>query len=446
MENQTILTFVITDPSDGSFTEDLYTARNFLNETHPVVLHEFNHFYTIFKFADKGFKFRIVIHAGLTDRGGKNTGEQILGEFRSKEEFKSIEMNFVTRKPDWFGENIFSINKDGKRYFNLKYFNREDFIKEFLEAVPVFTKEDLIKGLPIQSKAQVKDEKQFDVAIISVIPKELEALKTTFGFGGDEPFINVNGIKIWKSKLIQDINSGRELNILHTMIGSAGNVSSSLVTHIILQNFKIKLAILCGIAAGNKAKTKVYSAVLGDKIVYYENQKLILNADPKLRIDPIPIDVHRGRDIPHLASDSENWKTKFLNALTRANISISVEETKDKSWITSNWQEELKIGEGVIVSGEKLFADGSTLEKLAEENTIGKYIIAGEMEGYGFARACIEDSHKEWLVVRGISDYGGPEKSDDVNDNYQIIAAMAASTLVEHYLKSSYTEIQPSKK
>jgi len=343
--------------------------------------------------------------------------------------------------------NEFSIIREGKkRYFNLKYFNRQDFISEFLEIVPVFKKKDLIKGLASQSKPLVHDNNEFDVAIISVIPKELDALKTTFEFKDTEPFMNVNGIKIWKTSLIQDINSNKELNILHVMIGSAGNVSSSLVTHLILQNFKINLIILCGIAAGNKAKTKLYSAILGDKIVYYENQKLVLDAEPIKRQDPIPVDVHRGRDIPHLTNDSEKWKEKFLNALASANILISSKETKNKNWIASNWQDDLAVGEGVIVSGEKLFADGSSLEKLAEENTIGKYIIAGEMEGYGFARACIEDSHKEWLVVRGISDYGGPEKSDLINEKYQIVAALAATTLVKHYLKSSYTVIQSSKK
>lgn len=204
MENQTILTFIITDPSDGSFTEEFYIARNFLRETQPVVLHEFSHFYTIFKFADKDFRFRVVIHAGLAD-SGKNTGEQILEEFRSKEEFKTMPINFVTRKPDWFGENVFSINKDGKKYFNLKYFNRQDFIEEFLRNVDVFKKEELVKGLPSYAKALISEDKTYDVALISVIPKELDALKATFGFKGKEPFQNINGIKIWETKLTQEI-------------------------------------------------------------------------------------------------------------------------------------------------------------------------------------------------------------------------------------------------
>lgn len=109
-----------------------------------------------------------------------------------------------------------------------------------------------------------------------------------------------------------------------------------------------------------------------------------------------------------------------------------------KNWITKSWQDNLKIECGNILSGEKLFADGETLEHLSEVSSIGKNKFAGEMEGYGYGYACRQNRHLDWLIFRGISDFGGQEKSDLVNKKYQIIAALSAAALVREYLLYIY--------
>jgi nucleoside phosphorylase len=122
-------------------------------------------------------------------------------------------------------------------------------------------------------------------------------------------------------------------------------------------------------------------------------------------------------------------------------IEISEFDQIQGAWLKSNWLDEVTLTFGTILSGEKLFADGSTIIELFKNNSIGKEALAGEMEGYGFAHTCIAKRHYDWLVVRGISDYGGQEKSDPINKKYQKVAALSAMTLLEYYLKNIYSSV-----
>ena len=59
------------------------------------------------------------------------------------------------------------------------------------------------------------------------------------------------------------------------------------------------------------------------------------------------------------------------------------------------------------------------------------------MEGSGFSPACIEFK-RNWLVFRGISDYGEADKNSPVNKKYQNIAAASAVTAMMYYLTNLY--------
>ena len=84
--------------------------------------------------------------------------------------------------------------------------------------------------------------------------------------------------------------------------------------------------------------------------------------------------------------------------------------------------------------------------ELAELNQQHDLIRAGEMEGYGFATACVDRvPPKPWLIVRGISDYGDADKDnlkDDTQpkkDEYHQAAANSALTFVKVFLEYFYT-------
>lgn len=61
------------------------------------------------------------------------------------------------------------------------------------------------------------------------------------------------------------------------------------------------------------------------------------------------------------------------------------------------------------------------------------------MEAGGFAKT-LGDKRKQWLVFRGISDFGDPDKDRDCD--WQPVASLVALTMVRKFLEHSY--VHPS--
>jgi len=87
---------------------------------------------------------------------------------------------------------------------------------------------------------------------------------------------------------------------------------------------------------------------------------------------------------------------------------------------------------GVILSGEKLLADGSLPQMQLDYS---ERVRVCEMEGSGFASACDEYSIP-WLIFRGISDFGDPEKP--TVKRWQPVAALAAATCLAVFVNTHY--------
>jgi nucleoside phosphorylase len=62
-------------------------------------------------------------------------------------------------------------------------------------------------------------------------------------------------------------------------------------------------------------------------------------------------------------------------------------------------------------------------------------VRAAEMEGSGFASICDEYAIP-WLVFRGISDFGDPDKPD--SDIWRTTAVLAAATAAHTFIQSDY--------
>jgi nucleoside phosphorylase len=278
-----------------------------------------------------------------------------------------------------------------------------------------------------------------DVLIISVIPKEFEALDYVFDFTNDkslEAEFNFDGIRIWPKIIEQKVNGNLKLKVHFAMIGAAGNVLSGLFMNSILNKVSPDLVVLCGIAAGNATKINIYSSIVGNNVVYYELQKLKSDGKIDFRVKPSTLPARSLKDISHLLMREKEWKQSLIEFLDK--IEIDEQDFIDKGWITSSWKDSLQLKDGVIASGEKLLADGHTLSSLAQIINIDKNLIAGEMESTGFCEACHQKGISQYMVFRGISDYGGAEKADEINDKYQIIAALSSAALLQQYLQFIY--------
>lgn len=282
--------------------------------------------------------------------------------------------------------------------------------------------------------SQSSPKKHYNVAIVSIIDNEFEALNELFDFKNVENRqILSNGLRVWTTTFKQKINDNKELTLLFAKTKDPGNLSSFVVTNELLKEFDIDLMILCGIAAGVKGNSTIYSAGIGKKIVYYELQKLN-DAEIQYRFEPLSISSNLANEIDEV--NDERWKLKLFQILRSKKLMIKEADLSNKTWIDPSWKDKLHIFSGVVFAGEKLLADGQEGKKLAKKNQVGKEVVAFEMEGYGFAFACKQNTHSNWLVIRGISDFGGKEKSTPINEKYQKVAAYSAVALIYDYLEN----------
>jgi len=280
-----------------------------------------------------------------------------------------------------------------------------------------------------------KDKKKYDVIIFTVVPIEFKTLNKILNFAPAGKRENYSKKGFWYYEYVLNRPSGEPLSCLITMVGSAGDVGCYSACSITFEEFDCDLAILCGIAAGNKEDIQKYSAVVAESIVAYEYQRL---EDEKITYRPqnFQLESYTKRVVEKMDYHLEEWKNLVKDYLGKTDISLKDVQNFDV--------EKLQLKTGVIAAGAKLIADGRTLEILKENIPLGKGIIAAEMEGSGFAPAC-KDYQKEWLVIRGISDFGEDDKNNPLNKKQQPLAVATAAATMIYYLNYLHRSINERK-
>jgi nucleoside phosphorylase len=268
-----------------------------------------------------------------------------------------------------------------------------------------------------------------DVVIITAIP-DIELLTMLRAFNVDPKRENElsDGGRYWFSNLSSN-KMKKNLKVVITCIGSPGNLTSSSVTTRFIQNFHPKLLILSGIAAGIKQKLNLLDIVVSDKVIGYESGRLTpAGLRPRHNVECPPYQIQQ--DIRFFNNNINN--AEFLDFFNRLQSKLTAEQRPHGVTKFNP-----KVFVGTIVSGEKLIADGS-LQKLRSK--YDEKILAGEMEGIGFATAAKMNESTPWIIIRGISDFGDPRSKDGkYKDEYHFSAANSAASYVKYFLEYCYS-------
>lgn len=310
----------------------------------------------------------------------------------------------------------------------LKYF---DFIDKFNIATAV-------------KKTEILPRKKFDVIIFTIVPVEFDTLNKILNVSTDlnDEDYDLNGIWYYEFEIPRSYQR-RSLKALVTLVGIAGDVNCSLACVNAFQKFSCDLSILCGIAAGVESQIKKYSTVVSQSIINYEFQRI---EKDRITYRPIPYSIDRYNEniTAKFVLHADKWRNEFFEAYdllikdeNKALGKTNELNNDNVSYVTKESLKEVELKTGIIASGAKLLADGETIQDLRDNIPIQKGIIAVEMEGSGFSPACIEFK-RNWLVFRGISDYGEADKNDLNNKKNQKIAAASAITAMIYYLKNLY--------
>jgi nucleoside phosphorylase len=262
-----------------------------------------------------------------------------------------------------------------------------------------------------------------DVAIITVIQEELIAAKIAFGIDLERKENRIeNGLRFWETTAMNE-SSQEDLKVVLTMIGKAGNVECAVACSRLFQTYEVGLCVLVGIAAGLKTKVNFGDVVSAELVLDYEGARLEPEGAKK-RPTAYPLQKAIERDMNYFNPRFRGWHEEFARGMEK------LKEVESTPEFPENWKP--KYYRGVILAGEKLLADGSLPHMQAEYHD---RVRAAEMEGSGFASICDEYAIP-WLVFRGISDFGDPDKPK--SEVWRTTSVLAAASAARAFIKSDY--------
>lgn len=278
-----------------------------------------------------------------------------------------------------------------------------------------------------------------DIAILTVIPQELAAAKAALGIQD----ISHNRTRTHDSQTIYlygelfSERTQRTYRLALGCIGNAGNYNSSQAATEVIQAHDPKLVVLVGIAAGIKGKAKLGEVVFSERVLGYESAALRQLEDGTQTIQPrpdmpsVPNGIHQDV-IFYLATHKDrisNSQQRLESLFLRIGGEFPTLSVSDRSYLQENdIIRGIEIDVGTFASGEKLLKDPSVLENI-RDNQHGR-VKVGETEAIGFANAC-QKMRRDWLVIRGVSDFGDAYKSDV----FHSLASQTAATVLADFLQ-----------
>ena len=197
-------------------------------------------------------------------------------------------------------------------------------------------------------------------------------------------------------------------NIVHFELmkqGSVGTDASQLSIYSAITMFKPKAVILIGIAFGKRDSDEENpNQEIGDVII---STQVTDFASGKVKDGKIELDGPRPEAGRNLLAAFKHYGS---------------------SWEYTINERKAKCQFGLILSGDEIVDDKQFKHKLFE---LFPRAIGGEMEGRGAYASCRSKGIDEWIIVKGICDWGDGTKSVN-KENNQKIAAKSAVSLLEY--------------
>ncbi|WFP64779.1 hypothetical protein [Mesorhizobium sp. WSM4904] len=275
-----------------------------------------------------------------------------------------------------------------------------------------------------------------DLAILTALPKEREAVEAVFGTG--HPFRVDGDPHIYK--MIDFEIQGTVKKVVVAVLSEMGNVRAGVTGTDLLRSFSPSMVLMVGIAGGCPNPSHFSEHVrLGDVVVArsvleYDHVKRLSDGTVEFRDSPQRLSYTIAQIVAALRSERTGFDTGWIAsrdlALRHFNIDpenlppdilygadgIQLQHPSDTRRVLSpsivHW--------GRIGAGDSLLKDPVFRDQLRDEHSV----MAVEMESAGIRDAAWSRSC-EVGVIRGIVDYCDAHK----DDNWHIIAAVSAAAV-----------------
>jgi tetratricopeptide (TPR) repeat protein/nucleoside phosphorylase len=269
-----------------------------------------------------------------------------------------------------------------------------------------------------------------DIAILTVIPPELIAVREALGIPEDARIEDDAGTIAYRGR-IHSALARRDYEVVLTCIGRAGNADSASFVEAVIARYRPQAVLLVGIAAGRRGKVRIGDVVLSERVVAYEPAAVVGTPEggsrEELRAEIRPIPHRMSQAVAHYKLDDERLRARFRQGGVTSPPPTSGSETLHQGHVAT-WP---NVKAATIASGEKLLRDSA---RLAEICSLHGKIEAVEMEAVGVMVSC-ERNGIPWLVVRGVSDFGDELKDDRFREFASRAAAAVLVDFIEHGLK-----------
>lgn len=212
------------------------------------------------------------------------------------------------------------------------------------------------------------------------------------------------------------------------MSGESGNYDMASFCQVLFREYDIDLCVLLGMAAGRQGEVHLGDVVCATEVIDY-GRTVRRPSGPQPNPKPFKPDRNVARQLNYFNPERRGWHV-LLEARHRLAMSFSdaglapLPEVAPKDFRPA-------YSTGVILAGDLMLEDDS-LDEWARLLHARK-AKAAEMEGAGFATTC-EDADVSWMVMRGIADFGGPERDKE----WQLLATLSAAAALRVLLTEDY--------
>jgi nucleoside phosphorylase len=278
--------------------------------------------------------------------------------------------------------------------------------------------------------------KKVDLAVLTALSKEMQAVEAVFGNGRTISRPNDPHLYKWI-----ELKIGTEVKTIVVAAPSAiGNVRAAVIALDLMRSFEPRYVVMVGIAGGcpnpgqPSEHVRLGDVVIGDSVLEYDHVKRTGDGELELRDSAQRIAYSWSQAVVHLKSEITGFSTDWVvwrdSALKRLHQNATdsppdILHAYDGSCVPHpadirRDRTPAIVHVGRVAAGDTLLKDAIRRDFLRDKHKIR----AVEMESVGLRDASWSRS-AEFGVVRGIVDYCDDYKTDD----WHMIAAASAAAV-----------------
>ncbi len=278
--------------------------------------------------------------------------------------------------------------------------------------------------LKAQRNVQCAVDFDYDVAIVNALESENIHVRRALGDEGwEEHRVPADKSTLYFVKKLE-LENGKTIRIVTCYALQMASTASAALTTKLIVNFRPRYVFMTGIAAGvNRHEVNLGDIMVATKVWDGASGKIKTDEEGNDIFYPDFHELPLNPDIESLVSSLAS-KRDLLN---------KIEESYTNN--NSKPQYRLQVRKGPIASVPAVLSSEEEIKKLTVHV---RKIIGIEMEGYGVFYAANNSAHPrpEYVcLIKSVSDYADPKKSDNYQDYCMYTSAMFAAHIIKNELE-----------